>query len=218
MRKVCAPAKSKDVALEDIEKVSNYLKPKVNKIVLRARFRERKEKEEETVTLYVAALRSMAAECEFADEEEVIKDQVLSGIRSKAIKIALFKVDNLTLDAAMKTAVAIKEANKAAEKFEANIPDGNKDVEADSEVYRVRTWNQNKRGDRRNTRQQARGQRVPNFGPTQGSTGTTCTCCGKKNHQKKDCWHRMKNCDGCGRQGHLRAICRERDRNKQGRR
>ncbi|KAL6268132.1 hypothetical protein P5V15_001223 [Pogonomyrmex californicus] len=172
MRKVCAPVKPKDVSLK--EKVTNYIKPKINKTVLRAQFWERKQKEEETVTqLYcIAALRSLATECDFADEEEAIRDQLLSGIRSKTIKIALFKVNNLILDVAMKTAAAIEEANKAAEEFETGTQNEKKIAEDDTEVYRVRTWRQNKRNGQRNMRQRPREQSAANDGST-GDAGKT---------------------------------------------
>lgn len=56
VRKVCAPKKPKEIALKDIiEKMQKYVKPKVNQTVLRQRFRERKQKDDETFTQYVAS-------------------------------------------------------------------------------------------------------------------------------------------------------------------
>lgn len=93
VRKVCAPAKPKDVTLiEIIKKVDEYIKPKANVTVLRSRFRERIQDEKESVTQYVAALRNLATECKFASENEAINDQLLSGIQDKYIKIALFRI------------------------------------------------------------------------------------------------------------------------------
>lgn len=91
VKKVCAPEKPKDVTLVDIiKKVTEYVKPKTNVTVLRSRFRELTQATEESVTQYVAILRDLATECKFASEDEAIKDQLLSGLRDKDIKIALF--------------------------------------------------------------------------------------------------------------------------------
>lgn len=210
VRKVCAPAKPKEVALEDIiQKVGKYIKPKANKTVLRAQFRERKQKGNETITQYVAALRSLATECEFANEEEAIMDQLLSGIKDRAIKIALFKNDELTLDQAWKTAIAIEEANRAAETLETNTPDADKDSDIGQEVYKVQTkFKYNRNG--RSGRGQQQGQwQTPDDRVGKEGRGTVCSCCGKGYHWREECWHRTKRCDVCGRQGHLQAVCKE---------
>jgi hypothetical protein len=35
-----------------------------------------------------------------------------------------------------------------------------------------------------------------------------CGCCGKTNHVKADCFHRVKDCNLCGRTGHMAQVCR----------
>jgi len=37
---------------------------------------------------------------------------------------------------------------------------------------------------------------------------TTCKCCGKTGHVKKDCWHKDEACSVCGKKGHLKKVCR----------
>lgn len=116
VRKVCAPKKPGETPLKEIiTKMEQFLKPKVSVTVLRQRFRERKQEERESVIQFMAALRHLARECRFKEEEEALRDQFIMGIKSKAIKIALFKIEQLTLDNAIRTATAIEGAEAAIE-------------------------------------------------------------------------------------------------------
>lgn len=44
--------------------------------------------------------------------------------------------------------------------------------------------------------------------PQQNTTRLRCSCCGKPNHHKRDCWHGNKSCDTCGKTGHSQAVCK----------
>ncbi|CAL1681073.1 unnamed protein product [Lasius platythorax] len=124
VRKVCAPQKPKDTPWKEIiEKLENFVKPKVNQTVLRHNFRQRTQKEGESITQYVATLRRLADKFQFANEEEALRDQLTSGVRHKKIQIALFKIENLTLNEAIKTATAIEGANVAADKLRPRAAD-----------------------------------------------------------------------------------------------
>lgn len=92
VRKVCAPKKPKETDLEEIKtKMENYLKPKVSETVLRQRFRERKQKKDESVIKYITSLKNLARDCKFKEENDALLDQFITVIRNKNIKIALFK-------------------------------------------------------------------------------------------------------------------------------
>ena len=40
-----------------------------------------------------------------------------------------------------------------------------------------------------------------------GVPADPCKCCGKRNHYKKECRFRDKECNTCGLTGHLAAVC-----------
>ena len=43
--------------------------------------------------------------------------------------------------------------------------------------------------------------------PTEPASKEPCKCCGRRNHVKKDCRFREKECNSCGLVGHLAAVC-----------
>lgn len=108
------PKKPKETELKDIiMKMEQYLKPKVNRTVMRQRFREKKQGKGEFVIQYIAALTDLARDYKFKEEEEeTLLDQLIMGIKNKATKIALFKAEKLTLEDAIKTATAIEGTRK----------------------------------------------------------------------------------------------------------
>lgn len=139
VRKVCAPKKPKETELKDIIiLMENYLKPKLNETVLKQQFRERKQKIDESVGRYIATLRDLARKCKFKKEEEALRDQLITGIRNKATKVALFKVEKLTLDEAIKTALAIEGAKKAAESLESQ-PGEREDSDQNEDTHRIQS-------------------------------------------------------------------------------
>ena len=120
----------------------------------------------------------------------------------------------LTLDKAIKTATAIEEANKAVETLEENneprikYDDQNED-HTESDVNKIsRTEGRDNR--RRNTggvhtnRGRGRQQTTTEY---REKNQLRCYCCGRVNHQKRDCWHRDKTCTKCGVKGHLSRVC-----------
>lgn len=208
MRKVCAPKKPKETDLKEIiTKMENYVKPKVNETVLRQQFREWKQKQDKSVIQYIASLRNLARDCKFKEEEEAIRDQIITGIKSRAIKIALFKEEKLTLSEAIKTATAIEGATTAAENVEAPITTkGIEEKEEDVDTHRIQTWSRYRRGGA--AAEQRKGPRT-NERERKGQPNSSrfCLCCGKPNHSKGDCRHKSKSCYKCGKQGHLRRVC-----------
>lgn len=217
------------------------MKPKANVTVLRSRFRERIQAGDESVTQYVAILRNLATECKFAAKDEAIKDQLLSGIRDKDIKITLFRIPTLTLQTAVETATAIEEAQRAADKFkvEAKGNNNNSNEKGEAEIDRLQKHDRNRGGQRvkaRNARTERHRQqrsptrdnqhrdpqtkynqqrRSPMPRPSRGfATGPRCFCCERPGHVKDDCWHRERTCNGCGRRGHLQVICKQTQRDR----
>ncbi|XP_046590230.1 uncharacterized protein LOC107227278 [Neodiprion lecontei] len=205
VRKVCAPKKPKETDLNDIiTKMGNYLKPNVNETVLRQPFQERRQKENESAAQYIAGLRSLARNCKFKDENEALRDQLITGIRNKAIKVALFKIENLTLDVAIKTATAIEGANKAAETLEPQtVEKDSSERNDDFDAHRIQFRGRNMT--ERRTRFTPRAGRTER---QQSTSRTRCSCCGKPNHYRRNCWHLNKQCETFGKTGYLQAVCK----------
>ncbi|XP_046629974.1 uncharacterized protein K02A2.6-like [Neodiprion virginianus] len=172
----------------------------------------------ETVAQYEAALQELATKCEFKDSSDAIKDQFLSGILSDDIRETLFKLENLTLELALKTATACEEAKVASSKVKANGEQSeNKQdlLQLKSEIFRGSankrfnhkrgsTFHQNKgkfQG-KNSSRYQQR-----NKNNTRNNSNSNCHRCGKPNHEESRCWHKDKTCNKCNKKGHLESVC-----------
>ncbi|KFD47218.1 hypothetical protein M513_11925 [Trichuris suis] len=98
-----------------LEVLSAFFTPKVNVCVERYRFRKRRQTVEESVDRYVADFRELASTCAFGPlEDELLRDQLIEGTSSPAIREKLLSVPDLTLDQAITIAKQMETAKKKA--------------------------------------------------------------------------------------------------------
>ena len=72
-----------------------------NTIYERYRFRCRNQIEDEAVDKWVKELKTIASNCEFADEENMIRDQLVFGYRDQKVKERMLRESTLTLSKAL---------------------------------------------------------------------------------------------------------------------
>ncbi|XP_023247110.1 uncharacterized protein LOC111643461 [Copidosoma floridanum] len=117
--KVCKPhkpgAKSYD---EIIELVKKHLKPQASHLVNCSNFRQRVQKDNTSISDYVAELKDLANDCKFDNLEDQVLDQLISGLKNKSVVAELLKIDEPTLKVALKKSLATDAANKGAEKLQ----------------------------------------------------------------------------------------------------
>ena len=96
---------------------------------------------------YVAPLRKIAYDCQYADKlTEMLRDRLVCGIGEDQIQRRLFSVTGLTFDKALKIAQAMEEANKDVRELQTQLSESssasNQDVHkmaaAQSETRRER--------------------------------------------------------------------------------
>ena len=82
LRSLLAPAKPNTKSYEDLANILNdHLKPKPVVIAERYKFYERSQKENETVSEFLAAIRKLSIKCEFQDFlDEALRDKLVCGI------------------------------------------------------------------------------------------------------------------------------------------
>ncbi|XP_073966944.1 uncharacterized protein, partial [Choristoneura fumiferana] len=95
--------KEKCTTLEGvIKKLDEHFKTKKNVTVERHRFFTREQKEYESIDQYVFELRKLAQSCEFGElYDGLIKDRLICGVTSAAIRERLLREDDLTLNKAL---------------------------------------------------------------------------------------------------------------------
>ncbi|XP_029156062.1 uncharacterized protein K02A2.6-like [Nylanderia fulva] len=194
-----------------IKTMSDYLAPKPSEVMERCKFNLAKQETNESVADFTAKLKKLSLYCNFADIKMALRDQFVCGLRSYNTKIALFKMENLDYDNAVKEAVA----REAAEKNASNSLNVLEHKTEKSDVFSLRSankvlkWDKKAEGHEYNKRRNAEGNNTQQW--RDQSDNIVCYCCGRRNHISKECRFRDYKCRDCGRKGHLQRACRRKD-------
>ena len=174
------PAKK---SYEELKKlIIAHLKPRPNVISQRYRFFKRDRVSGETVSEYVAALRDLSEFCDFKTElDNYIRDRFVCGINDQKILQKLLSTKELTLEAAIQSAIAIEAACKDSKLIHGAIEG-----------------------------QVSGGAAVMKLGSAgYGGGKTRCFRCGDGRHLADKCPFKSKICYACKKPGHLKKVCRE---------
>jgi hypothetical protein len=116
LKPLVAPDKPSDKTFEVlIDHLNKHLNSKPLVIAERFRFHERDQKQGETTMQYIAELRNLAIHYNFGDNlGDTRLDRFVCGLRHENIQKNLLSKDDLTLDLAVKTAVAMETASNDA--------------------------------------------------------------------------------------------------------
>ena len=91
-----------------VEGLKKHFVPKVNVIAERHKFRQRAQRPDETVNEFLAALRQLAAACEFGNmEEQMLRDQLIERVANTRIRDRLLLESDLNLAKATTLALQI---------------------------------------------------------------------------------------------------------------
>ena len=179
------PRKPTDYSFQElVTKVKTHFHPKPSPIIKRFEFNTRVQQEEETVVVFVAALRNIAEHCSYPDDilHDMLRDRIVCGIRDKAVQHTLLKESKLTYDTALDTALAAEAAANDSKQLHDNL-------HPVLPVHQVK-------GKSKFTKQR------------EGTSTTICYRCGGK-HIASQCCFRDYECHYCKKKGHLAAVCRK---------
>ena len=180
IRSLCQNSTS-DKSFEQLVTVmKQHLQPTPNVISERYRFYKHDRITGESVTTYISELRKLSEHCQFADKlNEYLRDKLVCGLNSERVQQKLLSMKDLTLEAAIDTAVSFETACK-----DAKIIHGGSNSSGvgsvDESINRVGSQNQERR---------------------------ECYRCGSVSHLANSCPFKMKSCFGCGRVGHTKRRC-----------
>ncbi|KAG8139620.1 hypothetical protein E2320_002394 [Naja naja] len=110
-----APQTVKAVSWEELQEVlGNHYAPKPSRSRRHA-FRQRTQAENESVSEYVAALRSAALHCGFRDQlDDMLLDQLVCGVRDLRLQRRLLAKADLTLKQGIEEAQAVELSSVSA--------------------------------------------------------------------------------------------------------
>lgn len=189
LKNLLSPAQPTDRTLAQLlEILSRHFEPPPSEIVERFKFNSRVRKTGESVSLFVAELRSLARYCNFgATLDVMLRDRVVCGINDDMIQKKLLSEQNLTLNRATEVAIATEAAVR-------NAADLKCDKAASSSVYHLKS----KKSD----------FRPKNMSAVSSKAGSgACYCCGEKGHVSTTCKYKKCVCHACGKIGHLAKLC-----------
>lgn len=181
-------------------KLSEHLKPTPLTIPSRFALHTRKQREGESVTDYMTAIRALAIPCAYSSVvlKEVLKDVFVAGLRSRSILDRLFiEDDGADFDKLYKLAIAVEKAEESTQKVLGGTSTPVNHVETNKKSSRDRP---NKKFS----------QKDSSTSSTKKKHVQSCSACGKDNHQLADCRIKDKiSCNFCNIKGHLSSCCRK---------
>ena len=193
------PKTPKDFKFDEIvEKVRTHFNPKPSAVIKRFEFNTRRQKEGESESEFVAALRKIAEHCKYGDMlNELLCDRLVCGIYDKHVQQRFLREKELTYDNAFATALAAEQAKKDSKRLQQDARTEDKPplqlMQMEKPVNHVAKSTPNPSNKR---------------SPPSGRTTDECYRCGRK-HQASRCRFRDYECHFCKKKGHIAAACRK---------
>ena len=180
LRNLLTPEKPGDKSYAELVKVlTDHFSPKPSEIVQRSKFYNRSRKPNESISGFVAELRSIAEHCNFGPTlDAMIRDRVVCGINDDAMqKRLLAEGDKLTLAKALSLAQAYETAVKDATTL---LPDSAQQI-----------------------------HRVNPAAAGQTPKKKLCYRCTGTGHSPGSCRFRKERCHNCHKVGHIKKACKQ---------
>ena len=99
-----------------VEKVREFYAPKPSVIVQRFKFNSRVRTKEESIAVYLAALRELSEFCEYGETlNEMLRDRLVCGVNHEGLQRKLLAEKELTYEKAVELALATETAEKGSQ-------------------------------------------------------------------------------------------------------
>jgi hypothetical protein len=122
IRSLLSPVKPDTKTFKQLsDLVAAHVCPKPSSIIQRYKFNTRVRQQGESVSAYLAALRSLSEHCEYGNKlEEMLRDRLVCGVMDDKIQRRLLSESDLTYDKATKLSLAMEQADKSAVEIKAS--------------------------------------------------------------------------------------------------
>jgi len=181
-----------------IKMMDKFVLGQVNPTFERHLLRQRVQKPGESIETFVTDLKTMIRLCEVPDNftDELIKDQIIHGIRDNALRERLLEVHGLKLTQCIDMCKAAEAASSHVKSMKSHTQD------SETEVSHVKA-----RQKRPKVRSHLR-HKSPVPSPSNGHCHPECKFCGLKHRMvKSQCPAWGKACGTCGEMNHFARKC-----------
>lgn len=225
---LCTPVKPKEKTFKQIvDTLEKHLQPKPSILAERYKFRHRTQKDNESISEYIAVLKKMSKTCEFGSWlEESLRDQLVCGLRSETIRQRLFAESVLAYTRAYSLAISMEAAEKDAALVEGHGRSTSDAPTTECQAITGERWRPRRGGaataagtrdvgrvgqtvgsrSSRGNRSQAPPTTTPTERGGQARNFQPCRACGGS-HASSTCKFSRYVCRVCNREGHLRRMC-----------
>ena len=196
LRSLIVPAAPTDMSYEELKKkLEDHFAPKRSQIYYRSEFYRCQRKQNMSVAEYMSQLRSLAKDCGFGGQLDVmLRDRLICGINDVAIqKRLLSEGDDLTLKDALQHATSLELAIKDSKELH---PSGS------DTVHSTRAGGRHQKPHYSNSQHHTAG----------GSVKRSCYRCGQSGHTPDKCRYKNATCFNCNKTGHISSVCRSNPR------
>ncbi|XP_055715454.1 uncharacterized protein K02A2.6-like [Phlebotomus papatasi] len=171
------------------QKFREYFAPSENEVYESYKFYTITQDDGEGIEQYITRIKVQANKCTFpaTAKDRLIRDKLIHGLKSSAIREELLRKSSLTLEQTIATCKSMEKAAEHAKSMDKNNPGCSKNTE--SEVYTVRNGNASSS---KKTAQEV-----------------VCDKCNYK-HGLRKCPASGQKCNKCGNKGHFASVCKNR--------
>ena len=187
------PKQPEECTLEElIKNITEHLEPAPIVIAERHRFYSRVQANDESVSEFLAAIKALAATCEFNNLglEEMLRDRLVMGMSSEQTRKVLLTERNLSFKKAVDVAIGREAAEQGAKEVGQFLQG------ASGNVLAINS-NNNHANKKYNQKPTNSGRPRP-YQPCRG--------CGSR-HWNDECPFRNAKCHNCDKTGHIAKVC-----------
>lgn len=190
LHSICSPALPSNKTYKELgEIMDKHFTPPVVVFHERKIFHAAKMMETESVAAWFAKVKKLTLNCKFGTNlESFVIDKFVVELPTKIFEKICEEKETLTIDEAFKK--ALLHEHKIATKTNVEVNYVNSRPKNNNNRSRRKKHNNNKNAANGNHQKR-----------------TACTRCGWKNHEPKDCKHKISKCHSCSQVGHLATVC-----------